>query len=93
MSHTHQPDIDRSGHGGSDIGHRRLSPGVAVLVGILLAIPVLALLIVPIYARRGPEFWGFPFFYWYQMLWVLLSGLFTGSAYALVNRDRKRANR
>ncbi|MDT0262386.1 DUF3311 domain-containing protein [Jatrophihabitans lederbergiae] len=77
----------------SDTPRPRLSPGVAVLVGILLAIPVLALLIVPIYARRGPELWGFPFFYWYQMLWVLLSGLFTGSAYLLVDRDRKRVNR
>lgn len=92
MSHIHQSDIDRSGRGGPDTSHRRLSPGVAVAVAILLAIPVLALLIVPIYARRGPELWGFPFFYWYQMLWVLISGLFTGSAYALVNRDRKRGN-
>lgn len=88
MSHTPPPDTRQS-----DFQRPRLSPGVAVLVGILLAIPILALLIVPIYARRGPELWGFPFFYWYQMAWVLLSGLFTGSAYVLVNRDRKRGNR
>jgi hypothetical protein len=67
----------------------RLSTGVSVAVAILLAIPVLALLIVPIYARRGPEFLGFPFFYWYQLIWVFICAAFTGSAYLLIERDRK----
>jgi hypothetical protein len=67
----------------------RLSTGVCVAVAILLAIPVLALLIVPIYARRGPEFLGFPFFYWYQLIWVFICAAFTGSAYLLIERDRK----
>jgi hypothetical protein len=71
----------------------RLSPGVATAVAVLLAIPVLALLLVPLYARKGPELWGFPFFYWYQMLWVLICGLFTGAAYLLIERDRKGARR
>ena len=74
--------------------HRhRLSSGTAVTVGILLAIPIIALLWVPIYARKGPELWGFPFFYWYQMVWVILCGAFTGAAYLLVDRDRKRSGR
>jgi hypothetical protein len=67
----------------------RLSPGVAVAVVVLLAIPVLALMIVPIYAKRGPELWGFPFFYWYQLMWVFLCAAFTGTAYLLIQRDRK----
>lgn len=71
----------------------RLSPGVAVAVAVLLAIPVLALLLVPLYARKAPELWGFPFFYWYQLLWVLICGLFTGSAHLLIERDRNRADR
>ena len=70
----------------------RLSAGTMVAVTILLAIPILALVIVPIYARKSPELWGFPFFYWYQLLWVLICGLFTTAAYSLVQRDRK-ANR
>ena len=77
----------------SQPARHRLSTGVAVAAGILLALPIAALLWVPLYARKGPELWGFPFFYWYQMLWVLISGLFTGSAYVLVNRDRKRGDR
>jgi hypothetical protein len=66
-----------------------LSTGVAIAVAILLAIPVLALLIVPIYAKRGPELLGFPFFYWYQLMWVFLCAAFTGSAYILIERDRR----
>ncbi|MGI8667425.1 MAG: DUF3311 domain-containing protein [Jatrophihabitans sp.] len=71
----------------------RLSPGVAAAVAVLLAIPVLALVLVPIYARTGPQLWGFPFFYWYQLLWVLICGVFTGSAYLLIERDRNRSSR
>ncbi len=71
----------------------RLSAGVMIAVAILLAIPILALVIVPLYARSKPELWGFPFFYWYQLLWVLICGIFTGSAYLLIERDRKRAGR
>ena len=25
------------------------------------------------YADETPRLWGFPFFYWYQLLWVLLA--------------------
>lgn len=71
----------------------RLSSGVIAAVAVLLAIPILALVLVPIYARKGPELWGFPFFYWYQLLWVLLCGLFTSVAYRLIERDRKQAQR
>lgn len=71
----------------------RLSPGVLAAVTVLLAIPILALLIVPIYARKAPELWGFPFFYWYQLLWVLLCGLFTSAAYLLIGRARKGTGR
>jgi Na+/proline symporter len=51
-------------------GHRRL------WYGLLLA-PFVALLWVPFYARKTPELFGFPFFYWYQFLWVLVSALIT----------------
>jgi hypothetical protein len=68
---------------------RRLPTTAMVTVGILLAIPVLALLIVPIYARRGPELWGFPFFYWYQFAWVFLASAFTATAHAVILRYRR----
>jgi hypothetical protein len=68
---------------------RPLPTGVAVAAGVLLAIPILALLIVPIYAKKGPELWGFPFFYWYQLLWVFLAASFTYLAYDLIERARR----
>lgn len=71
----------------------RLSTGALVTATILLAIPILALLIVPIYAKKSPELWGFPFFYWYQLLWVLICGLFTTAAHRVIRRDRRSIQR
>ena len=39
---------------------------------VCLAIPVVALLWVPSYAREDPSLGGIPFFYWYQFLWVFI---------------------
>ena len=72
----------------SDGSSKRLPTGVALFVGVLLAVPVLALLIVPIYAKDGPRLWGFPFFYWYQFLWVFLASGFTYAAYVVILRAR-----
>jgi len=77
----------------SDPSPHRLPTPVAVAVAVLLAVPILALVLVPIYARTGPQLWGFPFFYWYQLLWVLICGLFTGAAYRLIERARGRRDR
>ena len=41
-------------------------------VYFLLAVPYIALLWVPFYNRLEPTVWGIPFFYWYQMLWIVL---------------------
>ena len=56
--------------------------------GVLLLIPVVALLWVHSYAKVEPTFAGFPFFIWYQFLWVLLCPACTGGAYALVLKAR-----
>ena len=53
---------------GSPPGRVRRWTGVTVLV-----IPVLALACVPLYARDGPRLLDVPFFYWYQLAWVVLS--------------------
>ncbi len=47
----------------------------------LLLAPYVALLWVPFYARQQPELWGFPFFYWYMFLWVILTAGLTGIVY------------
>jgi hypothetical protein len=42
---------------------------------LLLLVPFVALLWVPFYNDAEPAFMGFPFFYWYQFLWVPLTSL------------------
>jgi hypothetical protein len=63
---------------------------VRVVVGLCLFVPFIALLWVSSYARTEPTFVGMPFFYWYQMLWVLISAVMTMVAYKLVKRDEAR---
>lgn len=48
---------------------------------LLLLVPYVALLWVPFYTRSRPSLWGFPFFYWYQFLWVPLTALLIGWVY------------
>jgi uncharacterized membrane protein len=45
------------------------------LWAILLLVPFVALLWVPIYNSTEPTLLGFPFFYWYQFLWVPITSL------------------
>jgi hypothetical protein len=65
-----------------------LPASVKVIAGALLAIPLVALAIVPVYSKDGPHLWGFPFFYWYQFLWVFLASGFTFAAYVVITRAR-----
>jgi len=53
---------------------------------LLLAVPVIAVLWVPWYARATPTLLGVPFFYWYLMAWVPLSAVCSGVVY-LKTRD------
>lgn len=48
---------------------------------VLLLIPFVALLWVPFYNDAEPAFMGFPFFYWYQFLWVPLTSLLIYAVY------------
>lgn len=47
----------------------------------LLVVPFVATLVPPIYLRRAPALFGFPFFYWYQIAWVVLSALIVAIVY------------
>jgi hypothetical protein len=42
---------------------------------ILLLLPFIGLLWVPFYNFQEPALFGFPFFYWYQLVWVPISSL------------------
>ena len=56
---------------------------------LLLAIPYVAVLWVPFYNRVGPEFAGIPFFYWYQLLWIVLGVAVLIPVYFLEERGRQ----
>ena len=44
-------------------------------IWLLLLIPYIGLLWVPFYNRLAPDLFGFPFFYWYQLLCVPITSL------------------
>jgi len=58
--------------------------------GVLLAVAVVVPLIVSTYAKDGPRLWGFPFFYWYQLLWVFISAALVSICYRLVITEERR---
>ena len=61
-----------------------------VISGALLVIAIVLPLLVPIYARSEPALGGIPFFYWYQMLWVLIDSGLLWICYALIVREDRR---
>ena len=61
-----------------------------VVAAVLLAIPVVALLWVDSYAKVEPTLAGFPFFIWYQFLWVFLCAACTWTAYRVIAIARPR---
>jgi hypothetical protein len=72
---------------------RDLPGGILAAVVVLVLAPLVALLLVGTYAKDGPELWGFPFFYWYQFLWVFIASACTWAAYQLIRRARGEDDR
>lgn len=70
----------------------KVSP-TKILVGLLLLVGIVVPLLVPTYARVEPRLFGFPFFYWYQLLWVFLAAGICALCYVLLQRERRGASR
>ncbi len=66
----------------------RLSP-TKILVAVILLVAIVVPLLVGTYARVEPRLFGFPFFYWYQLLWVFLAAGLCGLSYLLLKRERE----
>ena len=62
---------------------------VRVVVALCLVAPFVAMLWVSSYAKVEPVFAGIPFFYWYQMAWVVISTALTMVAYTLWQQDQR----
>ncbi|MEW2340224.1 DUF3311 domain-containing protein [Streptomyces griseoaurantiacus] len=70
------------------VGRGTVTP-LRVVIGLCLVAPFVAMLWVGSYAKTDPVFIGIPFFYWYQMLWVLISTALTVTAYKLWQLDQR----
>ena len=79
---------DSSGEAGRDPAPRA-NRALLALAGTLLIIPIVALLWVDSYARVEPTLAGFPFFIWYQFLWVFLCSAMTWAAYRVIDLARR----
>ena len=73
--------------GGETDPRRRLTPTKIVVSGILLVAIVVPLL-VSTYDQRDPKLFGFPFFYWYQLVWVFICAALCGLSFLLLKRER-----
>ena len=71
---------------GETSGRRRPSP-FRRLWYVLLLLQFPAVLVPSFYARATPQLWGFPFFYWYQLLWVIVGAVLTAVVYVFT-RER-----
>ena len=78
MSHTTSGETDP---------RARLTPTKIVVSGILLVTIVVPLL-VSTYDRPDPKLFGFPFFYWYQLVWVFICAALCGLSFLLLKRER-----
>jgi hypothetical protein len=64
------------------------NPAVWVAVSVLLIIGIAGTLWVPIYARTTPKLGDFPFFYWYQLIWVPVVAILSFLSYLLLRTRR-----
>ena len=70
----------------SDPGRRRKK---LRLVHLLLTVPYVAILWVPSFDRNEPAIAGIPFFYWYQILWIVLGAFLLLAVYLVEERDSR----
>lgn len=56
-------------------------------VRLLLLLPFVAVMWVSSFNRTAPDILGVPFFYWYQLAWILISGILIGVVYLIEHRN------
>jgi hypothetical protein len=63
--------------------------GIWIVIAVLLAASLVGTLWVPFYNHTSPELGGFPFFYWYQLMWVPIVAILSFAAYLLSRLGRR----
>jgi len=56
---------------------------------LLLVIQALAVIWPPLYNRAEPAWEGIPFFYWYQLLWVIIGAVLTAIVYFATDKEHQ----
>ena len=63
---------------------RERGPGVRRSLAYALLVAECVVILVPsVYGRLAPKLFGIPFFYWFQLLWILVAMVITGIVYLL----------
>jgi hypothetical protein len=70
----------------------RANPAAWVVTTILLLICIGGSFWVPLYARTAPKLGDFPFFYWYQLIWVPVVAILSWICYLLLRGGRRTAD-
>jgi len=58
---------------------------------VLLTVAIMGTLWVPLYPRSLPKLGPFPFFYWYQLIWVPTTAVLCWICYVLLRTKAIRA--
>ncbi len=53
---------------------------------LLFVLQFLVALWPPLYNKTDPELFGVPFFYWFQLAWILVCAVLTGVVYFVTER-------
>ncbi len=63
------------------VSSRRPGAFVRAFIYVLFAVVTFVALWVPIYNRPEPALAGIPFFYWFQLAWIVVGAVATAVAY------------
>ncbi|MBR7829096.1 DUF3311 domain-containing protein [Actinospica sp. MGRD01-02] len=61
-----------------------------LFAALCILAPTVAVIAVPTYNTATPKLGGFPFFYWYQLLLVVVTGILMVAAYWAMKIDERR---
>ena len=73
----------------SRLGRTRVATWI--VIAVLFVAALAGTLWVPFYNQLTPALRGFPFFYWYQLMWVPIVAILSSIAY-LLSRPARRDN-
>lgn len=57
-----------------------------IIAAVLIIIPFVVYFAIPTYNTVNPQWGGVPFFWWYQTVWLAISGLLFFMAAVLMGR-------